>query len=307
MSFPVQKGPLIKEEFDILDYLFENHTNLIDINDLLASTKYNVENSVIDNLKFKGFISDNLSLTEKGYDALEPYRVKNACLLAAGFGERLLPITINTPKPMVNVCGTRIIDTLLDAITDAEIENIFIVRGYLKEQFNLLLEKYPKIQFIDNPYYKETNNISSAMMFGEHISNSYIMESDLFLRNSKLIKRYQYSSNYVGIPVEETNDHCFFIKNGIITGTQIGGKNCYQTVGITYWDSEDGERLSNQIKDVFYNKENGKQQFFGAVPTRFYKDDYQIGVRECKLSDVIEIDSYKELVEIDNRYIAKLE
>lgn len=55
--------------------------------------------------------------------------------MAAGFGSRMLPITVNTPKPMVRVNGIRIIDTLIDALLKAHIEEIYIVRGYLAEEF----------------------------------------------------------------------------------------------------------------------------------------------------------------------------
>ena len=67
---------------------------------------------------------DDRGLTGKGYAALEPYRVKRAVFLAAGFGPRLVPVTLNTPKPLVRVKGTRMIDTLLDAVVGVGIEEI---------------------------------------------------------------------------------------------------------------------------------------------------------------------------------------
>ena len=75
----------------------------------------------------------------------------------------MVPITLNTPKPLVRVNGTRIIDSLLDAVVEAGIPEIVIVRGYLGEQFDQLLYKYPNIRFVENPIYNEANNISSAV------------------------------------------------------------------------------------------------------------------------------------------------
>lgn len=49
-----------------------------------------------------GYISDG-KITDTGFAALEPYRVKRAIFIAAGFGSRLVPITLNTPKPLVRV------------------------------------------------------------------------------------------------------------------------------------------------------------------------------------------------------------
>lgn len=92
----------------------------------------------------------------------------------------MVPITLNTPKPLVRVKGKRIIDSLLDAITAANIEEIYIIRGYLSEQFDQLLYKYPNIKFIENPAYNEANNISSAMCARYLLQNSYLCEADRF-------------------------------------------------------------------------------------------------------------------------------
>ena len=135
-------------------------------------------------------VNDDVLVRVAGYAALEPYRVKRAVFIAAGFGSRLVPITLNTPKPLVRVNGTRMIDTLLDAVIAAGIEEIYIVRGYLGEQFDQLLYKYPGIKFIDNPLYNEANNISSALLARHLLKNAYVLEADLFLYNPELITKY---------------------------------------------------------------------------------------------------------------------
>ena len=66
-------------------------------------------NKVITTLFDNGFIDNDNLITDKGLEALEPYRVKRAIFLAAGFGSRMVPITLNTPKPLVLVHGKRII------------------------------------------------------------------------------------------------------------------------------------------------------------------------------------------------------
>lgn len=124
--------------------------------------------------------------SEAELEELEPFRVKRAILLASGMGSRMSPITINTPKPLVRVCGKRIIDTILDALYAAEIKEIYIVRGYLGEQFDQLLKKYPTISFIDNPDYETMNNISSAVLAKDLFCNAYVSEADFYLKNPRL-------------------------------------------------------------------------------------------------------------------------
>lgn len=257
-------------------------------------------NKLVKELTDERLLHDGV-ITAEGYTALEPYRVQRAILMAAGFGSRMVPITLNTPKPLVRVKGVRIIDTLLDALLAADITEIYVVRGYLAEQFDQLLYKYPMIKFVENPRYNEANNIVSVLCCGDKIRNSYIMEADLFMRNPKLIQKYQYSSNYLAIPVERTDDHCMFVENGVIKGGSVGGVNCHQTVGISYWTDSDGARLVGHIQEVCESP-GGKEQFWGSVPLRYHAKDYVVGVRECTMDDIIEIDSFKELKALDPVY-----
>jgi CTP:phosphocholine cytidylyltransferase-like protein len=241
-------------------------------------------------------------ITAKGLDALEPYRVKRAVFIAAGFGSRLVPITLNTPKPLVRVKGVRIIDTLLDAVKAVGIQEIIIVRGYLGEQFDQLLYKYPGIQFFENPGYNESNNISSAMCVRYQLRNAYVLESDLLLRNPRLIAKYQYSSNYLGVPVEETDDWCFETRNRIITRLKLGGRNCHHMFGISYWNEQDGAKLADHIKQV-YEMPGGKERYWDQAALEYFVKEYQIEVRECSFEDIVEIDTFSELKELDKTYL----
>ncbi len=197
-----------------------------------------------------GFIENGV-LGAAGLRALEPYRVKRAIFLAAGFGSRMAPLTLTVPKPLTRVKGTRIIDTLLDAVCAAEIEEIVVVRGYLGGQFDSLKDKYPQIKFLENPDYKETNNISSTLYARDLLQNAYVMESDLLLYSPKLVMKYQYTSNYVTVPVEHTDDWCFDTSGGIITGMRLGGDNCHHKFGISYWNQTDGARLAGHLKQAY--------------------------------------------------------
>lgn len=247
-----------------------------------------------------GFVEEG-TITDKGREALEPYRVKRALFIAAGFGSRLVPITLNTPKPLVRVNGTRMIDTLLDAVVAAGIEEIYIVRGYLGEQFDQLLYKYPNIKFIENPFYNEANNISSALLVRELMQNAYVLEADLVLSNPKLITKYQYISNYLGVPTDYTDDWCFETKNKVITKVKIGGNDCHHMFGISYWNAEAGAKLCDDIKKV-YEMPGGRERYWDQVPLEYCLDNYTVEVRECTFNDIVEIDSFSDLKRLDATY-----
>lgn len=292
---------LTKKQFEILDTLIENK-QVRTQRGIAACVGMSVGsvNKIFGELTELGCIQDG-KVTAKGYEVMENYRVKRAVFIAAGFGSRLVPITLNTPKPLVRVKGERIIDTLLDALKAAEIEEVYVIRGYLGEQFDQLLYKYPNIKFIENPYYNEANNISSVVCAGELVKNAYIFEADLLLSNKKLIKKYQYSSNYLGIPVERTDDWCLYLKDGYVSKLTIGGTNCHQLVGISYWTEEDGAKLCQDAKKV-YASPGGKERYWDQVVLEHCIDNYKVSVRDCQFSDVVEIDSLSELQAIDKSY-----
>ena len=242
-----------------------------------------------------------MEITEKGYKALEPYKVRKAIVIAAGFGSRMAPVTLDTPKPLVKVNGVRIIDTLLDALIAKGIDNITVVVGYKKEQFQQLLEKYPTLKFIDNPIYNESNNISSIYAAKDIIDRCYICEADLVVANPRVITKYQYCSNYLGAYVSETDDWCFFKKGNYINKVAIGGENCWHMIGISYWDEKDSAKLREDIVKVF-NSRGGKEKYWDNVPLTVCKHDFKVEVRDCKKKDVTEIDNFSELVIIDPSY-----
>lgn len=292
---------LTRKQFDVLVYLerTKSETTQRDIAEATGMSLGSVHRT-LSSLVDENIITDN-NITDKGYKILEEYRVKRAVFIAAGFGHRLVPITLNTPKPLVRVNGTRMIDTLLDAVIAAGIEEIYIVRGYLGEQFDQLLYKYPMIKFIENPIYNEANNISSAMCARHLLQNAYVLEADLVLYNPDLIQKYQYTSNYLGVPVDVTDDWCFEVKNKVISKIKVGGTNCYHEYGISYWNANDGAKLYEDIKKV-YNMPGGKERYWDQVALEYYIKNYQIEVRPCTFDDIIEIDTYTDLKKLDSTY-----
>ena len=254
-------------------------------------------------LEEKQYIKNGV-ITRKGLRALEPYRVKRAVFIAAGFGARLVPVTLNTPKPLVRVNGKRMIDTLLDAVLEAGIKEIYIVRGYLAEQFDQLLYRYPMIRFIENPVYNEENNISSAIRASAHFKNAYVMESDLVLHNPSLLTPYQYASNYLGYPVKRTDDWCFEVKDGVIRKPRVGGVNCYHWLGVCYLDEADGKRLPGHLKKM-HDSPGGKEKLWDMAALEMFQKEYRFELRTCRKEDITEIDTFRELQELDPAYRIK--
>lgn len=298
---------LTLNQFEILTLIERNQDDKYPQREIAkcCNVSLGIANKVLTELQgmelLKAEEGSHYSVTLKGYEFLEPYRVKKAVFMAAGFGSRMVPVTLNTPKPLIKVHGKRIIDTLLDAVLDAGITDITIVRGYLGEQFDLLLKKYPMIKFVENPIYNEANNISSAYVVRDMLANAYVLESDLLLYNKNIIRKYEYTTNYLGMPVDITDDWCFETRKGYITKIRVGGEHVHHMFGISYWNKEDAIKMETDIEKVFKSP-GGKERYWDEVALKEYIKNYKVWVRPVEKGDLIEIDTYNELKQIDSVY-----
>ena len=294
-------------EFEILNCINANGNRSYSIREL--SNELCISASTIsDNMKCliqRGSIYASETgwvITEKGLKELEPYRVKRAIILAAGLGSRMMPATADRPKPMVTVNGKRIIDTLLDALIAAGVEDIIIVRGYKKSVMDDLKGKYSNLTFIDNNEYDKTNNITSIIQALDYLSGGcYICEADLFISNPKIITSYQFSSNILGSWSLQTDDWSFQMSNGLITNYQKGNSYCWNYYGISFWTTEDCMKLKKDFMEVVKSPD-GDQYFWEFVPLVLCKDQYRVEIRQCNKTDIVEIDNYYELVQLDTSY-----
>lgn len=297
---------LTLNQFEVLTFIERKHDEKLTQRDIAKKCHLSLGNTnkviaELQELELLKSMEEGYEVTLKGYEWLEPYRVKKAIFLAAGFGSRMVPVTLNTPKPLIKVHGKKIIETLLDAVLDAGITDITIVRGYLGDQFDLLLKKYPMIKFVENPIYNESNNISSIRVVRDMMANAYILESDLLLYNRDIIRKYEYTTNYLGMPVDRTDDWCFETKKGYITKVKVGGENVEHMFGISYWTKEDAEKMETDVEKVFQSP-GGKERYWDDVALKECAKNYKVWVREVEPGDIIEIDTYNELKQIDSIY-----
>lgn len=291
-----------KEQFDILVAL-EKDRAAHDVQELAALTGLDsaAVAAIVEELTQQGMICCG-AITAQGVDALDHYKTKRAIFIAAGYGSRLRPVTLQTAKPLVKVNGVRIIDTLIDGVMAAGVEEIYVVCGYLGEQFEVLKEKYPNIHLVTNPMYTTCNNISSVLLTRQHLQNAYVLEADLLIHNGGIFDKYLYHSSYLGIPTDETDDWYFKTNDdGVIYELGIGAKDCYRMLGISYWNAEDGAKLNDHVEATF-QMPGGKDEDWCYVPLVSFKHEYQVHVRECAAEDIEEIDTYEELCAVDPSY-----
>lgn len=230
------------------------------------------------------------------------YRAERAIIMAAGIGKRLMPVTANTPKPLVTVNGVRMIETAINALHSNGIKEIHVVVGYLKEKFRCLENEY-NVHLIENPHFNSSNNISSLYAARKFIPNSIILDGDQIIRNSSVLTPVYERSGYNAVWTDEyTDEWLMFAENGIVRScSRTGGKAGWQLYSVSRWNEKDGRLLALLCEKEFIQK-NNRDIYWDDIAMFCYPDNFQLGIKEISKDDIIEIDNLCELAQIDRQY-----
>ena len=228
--------------------------------------------------------------------------IKRAIIIAAGEGSRLRPVSLVTPKPLVSVNGTRMIDTEIKALKKNGINEIYIVTGYKTEQFHEIYKGDSDVTILENPYYLQGNNVTSLYVAREYIPGSFVLEGDLIVFNEKILDKKIEKSGYCANWLHNTPEWALSVKDGIIQSCNIdGGKDAFRLWGISMWTEEDGLKLSELIRKQIEDYKDWSI-YWDELALFKYFERFDLGIREIQDGDIIEIDSYEELVAIDPSY-----
>lgn len=231
------------------------------------------------------------------------FTVKRAIIIAAGIGSRMQSVTLKTPKPLVMVNGTRMIDTVIKGLHNNGINEIYIVVGHLKEQFYQLEKDYTNIHIIENPFYKTCNNISSLYVARDYLEDVIIIDGDQIIYNDKILEPSFNRSGYNALWTDgKTNEWLMSVNDGIVTHClRNGGVHGWQLYSISRWNKEDGQKLKRCLELEFIKNKN-TQIYWDDIAMFYYPEQFKLGIKEMKPNDIIEIDTLDELISIDPSY-----
>lgn len=249
-------------------------------------------NNALKNLLSYGYIDKDYCLTDEAEKEIKRKAPKNAVILAAGYGMRMVPINVECPKAFVEVRGEALIERQIKQLNDAGITEIYVVVGFMKEQFDYLIDKYG-VELIVNPEYSAKNNLHSLRLASEKLGNSYIVPCDIWCEENPFSKSELYS--WYMLSDAKTPDSNLRVnrKNEPVAVTAEDGN---AMIGISYLLEEEAESVKERLKQL---DEDSRYDDAFWEEALFSQGRMTLKAKVVSSEKVIEINTYEQLREFD--------
>ena len=250
----------------------------------------------------KGLIGEN-RITDKGLEALQPYKVDNAVIMAAGMSTRFVPLSLERPKGLLVVKNEVLIERQIEQLQEAGIREIVIVLGYKKEAFFYLEEKFKGIRIIINPEYNKKNNTHTLYLAGPYLKNSYICSSDNYFEENPF-EEYVYQSYYSAEHVTEKTNEWYMIpdaKGNIARVEKSGGEGDIM-LGHVYWNREFSTAMV-KILEEDHEVGNYDSELWEQILAEKVRSLPPMEIRVYPPGVIFEFDSLDELRKFDSNYV----
>lgn len=274
----------------LLNHPFTNQRNLSE----LTGYSLGAVNKCLTTLVEDGLLTKSYTLTQKATSHIKDSSPSTAIILAAGFGMRMVPINTVSSKGLLEIDGEPLVERLIKQLNQVGINEIYIVVGFMKEQYDYLIDKY-NVHLIVNTEYASKNNLHSLALAKEHLANSYIIPCDVWCNKNPFSKSEAYSWYMVSEIIAEDSNIRVTRKRQLVKTDSNGNS----MIGISYITKNDSKKLK-KLLEKFDSDSHYENSFWeGALFADELVDSVEVFAKTVSSSDVVEINTYEQLRELD--------
>jgi len=283
-----------RQEADILKSIalngYANQRILAEISGVSLGTV----NKAIKQLTNEGYISNENKLTNKAKRVFEDTKPRNAIILAAGYGMRMVPINTETPKGLLKIHGEPLIERIIKQLHEVGIKKIYIVVGFMKECYEYLIDEY-NVQLVVNSEYATKNNLHSLKKVMGFLGNSYIIPCDVWCKDNPFNTIELYSWYMITEKKDSESDLWINRKNELVAVS----KGCLGNtmIGISYLLGAEAKIVCSKIEQMIKKSEHDNSFW---EETLYVSEKLLVLAKLVSSEDVIEINTYEQLREVDS-------
>ena len=252
-------------------------------------------NQALRSLYAEGYLNTHQELTPKAQQLLSENKPRSAIILAAGYGLRMVPINTETPKGLLEVNGEPLIERLIRQLQEVDIRKIYVVVGFMKEQYEYLIDTYG-VELIVNREYGSKNNLHSLKRAAGHLENAYIVPCDLWCRSNPFRRHELYSWYMVSTDQDPDSTVRASRKKELVTVS--GSMSGNRMVGISYLARTEAEVVREKL-ERFSRDHRYDDAFWEEV--LYEKGRMLPAARVVDSASVVEINTYEQLRELDHK------
>lgn len=262
-------------------------------------------NKAFKELKKINYLNKEGEITSLGRKALDPYRVDNAVILAAGVAARFAPLSFEKPKAMFEVRGEVLIERLIRQLKDAGIKDITIVVGYMKEAFFYLEEEFD-VTILVTPEYAIRNNHASLLSARDVLGNTYVCNSDEYYTEN-IFSPYEYRSYVSACFKEQVEDEYILVanSNNRIVEIKREGSNCYYSCGPAYFNRTFSSQFVKIIADEYSNPSIVNKLWDDLLMEHI--DEFEMYLRPFDEGVIFEFDYLTDLTTFDRDFFSNVD
>lgn len=249
-------------------------------------------NQLLNCLKQQGYLTCDMKLTPLAQKLFHKSSPQNAIILAAGLGMRMLPVNMEIPKGTLQIHGEILIERLIKQLHESGVRKIYVVVGFMKEEFEYLIDNY-QVELIVNSEYASKNNLHSLSLLADQIHNSYIIPCDMWCAVNPF-QKYELYSWYMVTEQADAESSVRMNRKGELVRTADGGN---YMIGIAYISASDAphirQRLMSYALDPRYNYSFWEEILFDG-------NKMILSARMFQSKAIQEINTYEQLRELDS-------
>jgi choline kinase len=200
--------------------------------------------------------------------------IEKAIILSAGKGSRLLPLTAERPKCLIELSGRSLLEWQLDVLGEAGLREIVVVTGFREDLVDAVAARRPGVRTLFNPFYHVADNLGSVWMArGEFDSDLLLLNGDTLVSAALLDRVLAAETGPIAVTVDEKDDYdaddMKVLREGdrllrIGKALEAGGYNA-ESIGLLAFRGEGPGLFIDQVERMMRQPDGTRRWYLRAI------------------------------------------